>query len=276
MDQQELMDHVRHYAGRALEQRKNWYSPAAEAYNVARPRYPKQVIDQVLALAQLSSRSSFLEVGCGPGTATSSFAARGCPMLCLEPNPDFYRLAVKNCQQYPQVVIQQTSFEEWDVEEKQFDAVLAASSFHWIPAEVGFSKAAQALKPAGALILLWNKELQPNQVVHQDLAEIYAAHAPELDRYEDDATQLKILETLGEWVQESGHFEKITPGYVEVSVTHTPDQYLTLLQTYSPYLKLERKRREGLFKGLRNYIEKHLGGKIALSHLSAFHVAQKR
>ncbi|MEO0376190.1 MAG: class I SAM-dependent methyltransferase [Cyanobacteria bacterium P01_A01_bin.17] len=276
MDKEKLMGLISSYSSRALEQRKNWYSPAAEAYNQARPSYPQAVTEQVIEMTQLSSESKLLEVGCGPGTATLSFAALKCPMLCLEPNPDFYRLAVNNCQNYPQIELQNTSFEEWDLQAEQFDAVLAASSFHWIPAEVGYQKAAQALKPGGSLILLWNKELQPSQAVHQDLSRIYAAHAPELDRYEDKPTQLKILDNLGQIALDSGHFDKISPGYVEVAAVHTADQYLTLLQTYSPYLKLEPQRRDALFQELRGYIEEHLDGRLPLSHLSAFHVAQKR
>ncbi|MGF1602136.1 MAG: class I SAM-dependent methyltransferase [Thermosynechococcaceae cyanobacterium] len=275
MDKQNLMDLISSYSGRALEQRKSWYSPAAEAYNRARPSYPQDVIDQVVDLAQLSSRSHILEVGCGPGTATQSFAALGCPMLCLEPNPNFYRLAVQNCHRYPPIEIENTSFEEWDLQAGSFDAVLAASSFHWIPAEVGYLKAAQALKPGGALILLWNKELQPSEEVYRQLSKIYQIHAPELDRYEDKATQLKILDNLGQIALDSGHFENVSPGYVEVAVTYTAEQYLTLLQTYSPYLKLETRKREALFEGLRDYIEAHLDGRIPLSHLSAFHIAQR-
>lgn len=275
MDKQNLMGLISSYSGRTLEQRKSWYSPAAEAYNRARPSYPQQVIDQVIEIAKLSSRSNILEIGCGPGTATQSFAALGCPMLCLEPNPDFYRLALQNCQRYRHVEIENTSFEEWNLQTETFDAVLAASSFHWIPAEVGYLKAAQALKPGGALILLWNKELQPSEEVHEDFSKIYAAHAPGLARYEDKTTQLKILDNLGQIALDSGHFETVSPGYVEVAFTYTAEQYLTLLRTYSPYLKLEAQKREALFDGLRDYIDEYLGGCLPLSHLSAFHVARK-
>jgi SAM-dependent methyltransferase len=276
MNRQELMDQISSYAGKALEQRKTWYSPAAEAYNRARPRYPQSIIDQVIDVAQLSPDSALLEVGCGPGTATLSFAPLGCSMLCLEPNPDFYQLAIKNCQAHPQIEILNTSFEEWSVRAEPFDAVLAASSFHWIPTEVGYPKAAQALKPGGTLILLWNKELQPSEAVYQHLSAIYQVHAPELDRYEDQATQFKILDHLGQLALDSGHFKNVVPGYVEVATTHTADQYLTLLQTYSPYLKLNTERRDALFKELRDYIEVHLDDCLPLSHLSAFHIAQKR
>ena len=44
MDYKELRQTIISYSSRNLEQRKNWYSPAAEAYNKARPRYPKKLI----------------------------------------------------------------------------------------------------------------------------------------------------------------------------------------------------------------------------------------
>ena len=62
--------------GKDLEQRKHWYSPAAEAYHQVRPRYPQALIAQVVEIAQLSSRSTLLEVGCGPANATP---VRGVP-----------------------------------------------------------------------------------------------------------------------------------------------------------------------------------------------------
>lgn len=38
------------------------------------------------------------------------------------------------------------SSEEWNLEPEAFDAVLAASSMHWITAEIGYAKASGALK----------------------------------------------------------------------------------------------------------------------------------
>ena len=81
-----------HYHGRDLEQRKHWYSPAAKAYYQARPRYSRAIIDRVVALTQLDVSSSILELGCGPAIATVDFAAFGCQLVGIEPNPDFYQL----------------------------------------------------------------------------------------------------------------------------------------------------------------------------------------
>jgi tRNA G46 methylase TrmB len=89
----DLKQTIINYSSTDLEQRKNWYSPAAEAYNKARPRYPQELIKQVVEIAQLSTNSKILEVGCGPGTATVGIAPLGCSIICLEPNPDFFHLA---------------------------------------------------------------------------------------------------------------------------------------------------------------------------------------
>ncbi|MBW4633450.1 MAG: class I SAM-dependent methyltransferase [Iphinoe sp. HA4291-MV1] len=272
---EDLKQTIISYSSRSLEQRKNWYSPAAEAYNKARPRYPKNLIHQVVEIAQLSTNSKILEVGCGPATATVAFAQLGCSMFCLEPNPDFFQLAQQNCQPYPNVEIQNISFEEWTTEALGFDAVLAASSFHWISPEVGYPKAANALQESGYLILLWNKELQPCYQVYQRLSEVYQVYAPSLDRYEDRETQEDILRGLGKIVIDSGQFKDLISGQVTSEVTYTVDEYLTVLNTYSPYLKLDPQTKNALFAGLKHRIEHEFGGSLQLSYISAFHIAQK-
>ena len=266
---------TKQYSNKDLKERKTWYSPAAEAYNKARPGYPQALIRQVLEIAQLSSSSKILEVGCGPATATVAFAQLGCRMHCLEPNPDFYSLAQQNCQAYPNVEIQNSTFEEWSLEADKFDAVLAATSFHWIPSEVAYPKAANALRRNGRLILLWNKQLQPTYEVYQRLAEVYQAHAPSLDQFEDLETQEKILQGLGKIVIESGQFNNLISSHIESEITYTVDQYLTLLNTYSPYLKLAPQNKQALFNGLRDRIERDFDGSLQLSYLSAFHITQK-
>jgi cyclopropane fatty-acyl-phospholipid synthase-like methyltransferase len=81
----DLAQEIRSCSGRDLEERKHWYSPAAEAYNKARPHYPQALVQQVIEIAQLSSESTLLEVGCGPGTATVSFAELDCSITGIEP-----------------------------------------------------------------------------------------------------------------------------------------------------------------------------------------------
>jgi SAM-dependent methyltransferase len=260
--------------GKDLEQRRHWYSPAAEAYQQARPRYPRELINRVVELTQISADSVLLEVGCGPAIATPAFAALGCRMVCVEPNPDFYHLAGKTCASYPNVELQNCSFEEWELQPQKFDAVLAASSFHWVSPEIGYPKAVAALRPEGHLILLWNKELQPRYEVYQQLSAVYQTHAPDLSRpYEDSAAQAAILNELGQMAIESGYFKDRVSEHMQVEVTYSIDQYLLLLNTYSPHLKLEPTQKQRLFEGLRQVLERS-GDTIQLSYVSAFDIAR--
>jgi SAM-dependent methyltransferase len=260
--------------GKPLEQRKQWYSPAAVAYQQARPSYPQPLIDQVVKIAQISSTSRLLEIGCGPAIATLPFARVGCEMECLEPNPEFAQLAQQACQAYPKVTIQNQAFEEWALEPGQFDGVLAASSFHWIPPEIACPKAAAALRPEGALILLWNKELQPSDTHYQQLSTVYDEFAPALNRpYEDVATQVAILNELGQLAMASGQFRDLVSGHVETAVTYSIERYLCLLKTYSPYLQLEAQHQQNLFAGLRQVLAE-TGDTVELSYVSAYQIAR--
>lgn len=80
-----------------LSQKKTWYASVAAVYDRARPRYPQALIQQAIALAQLSAGDRVLELSCGPGTATAAFAQSGLELVCLEPSPTTYALAQRNC-----------------------------------------------------------------------------------------------------------------------------------------------------------------------------------
>lgn len=258
-----------------LKEKKNWYSSVADAYNQFRPRYPKHLIARVVEVAQLPVEATILEIGCGPGTATVAFAELGFSMLCLEPNQAFFQLAQQNCKQYPSVEIQNTSFEEYSLEARQFDAVLAASSFHWVSSEVKYRKVAEALPENGSLILLWNTKLEPPYEVYQVFEEVYKRHAPSLAQYEGKETQKELLRNFGQSVLDSGQFQDLVSEQFVCEATYSINDYLALLSTYSPYLELEPQSQDALFAGLREKIEKISGSRIELSFLSVFQIYRK-
>src|SRR5450631_2945386 len=109
-------------------QKARWYSNAAEAYQMARPKYPSDVIDFAIETAGLKAGSRLLEIGCGPGTATTAFASRNFPMLCIDPNQDLIQLAQRACSDFPSVDFRASSFEDWPLEQESFQALVAASA----------------------------------------------------------------------------------------------------------------------------------------------------
>jgi SAM-dependent methyltransferase len=261
------------------EQRKIWYDNAAEAYNKTRPRYPQELISRVVELTQLPKDAIILELGCGPGIATTSFAKLGFSMVCIEPSQEACKIARQNCIQYPDIEIINTTFEEWELEKEKFNAVLSATSFHWLPAEIRYSKTAAALKNNGFLILLWNVVPPlPNPEIYQILHEVYQTHAPSVVqqfRHENRATTEESLKNMGESVSSSGNFKNLIYEQVAWEFSYSIDDYLTLLSTLSPYIALEPDKRDSLFSDLKETLESNDETSIHMSYLSAFHIAQK-
>jgi SAM-dependent methyltransferase len=257
------------------EQRKTWYSSVADAYNRVRPRYPQELINRAVELAQLASDAQILELGCGPGIATVPFAQLGFSMVCLEPSQESCQLARLNCAQYPNVDILNTTFEEWQLENERFNAVIAATSFHWISPEIAASKSAAALAERGSMILLWNTAPQPAYEVYAVLREVYETWAPAISGYEDIATQEENLKRQSQVIIDSGLFEGFVWEQLLCDVTYSIDDYLALLSTLSPYIRLDRQQRDSLFAGLRSALEKHCGNSLQTSYLSVLQIAQK-
>ena len=255
---------------RSFEQKSTWYSPVSSIYYKARPPYPSKQIAQAVALAQLSSDSSMLEIGCGPGNATTAFAPLGLSMTCLDPNQQFCELAAANCANYPRVEVVNTTFEQWHpaAEQQPYDAVLSANAFHWLSPEVKYAKISEALKDSGHLVLLWNLTPEPEREVYERLEPVYKAHVPSLVRYEGKTVQADILERFSQEVEGSNYFEKPTTTTIESRAVYDIGSYVDLLSTLR---KMETKTKKLLVKEIRERVEEP----VELSFLSAIQIAMK-
>jgi SAM-dependent methyltransferase len=264
------------YSGDAA-QKARWYSDAAEAYQLARPKYPPDVIDFAIETAGLKVGSRLLEIGCGPGTATAAFASRKFSMLCMDPNQDLIQLAQRACSDFPSVDFRTSSFEDWSLEQWSFQAVVAASAMHWISAQTAYRKAAATLKDSGSLILLWNMVVQPNDVFNRRLSTVYSARVPTLIRPETESPETVDghLAGFGKKIVESNLFTDLRFYSRVVSIGYSTDAYLLLLSTYSQYLVLSAAIRDGLFAEIRQIIDQEFGGSLECTYRSACHVARK-
>src|SRR5438477_9057108 len=90
------------------EERRATLDDVAELYERARPTYPDELFDDLVALTGLKPRSRVLEIGCGPGKATLPLAGRG-----------LSRPGGRSA---------------------ELDAVVAFTSFHWNPPELRYLK----------------------------------------------------------------------------------------------------------------------------------------
>jgi SAM-dependent methyltransferase len=128
--------------------------PEAEAYAAFRTAPPREVVDGIVVASAIRARSRVLEIGCGTGQLSAPLANLGVELVAVEPGPHLAALAKRNLERFPHAPVLVSSFEEWQLPVQKFDAVICASAFHWLDAELRDSKCAAAVRPGGALTIL--------------------------------------------------------------------------------------------------------------------------
>ncbi|AFY91662.1 class I SAM-dependent methyltransferase [Chamaesiphon minutus] len=258
------------------EQRKNWYGSVAETYDRVRPKYDRAFLARALAVAEVPQHGRILEIGCGPGTATRSLAQMGYYVVALEPSLEACEIARQHVAAYANVEIINTNFEEWEPENRSFDAILAATSWHWVAPDHKHLKVAFVLKDRGALVLLWNSAMQPPSHIFAHLAEVIEGDLPTFATFKDRDTELSEIRVFATIAIESGLFVNLIEEYRSHQVDYSIDDYLQLLTTYSPWIALAPERRRELLESLRILLAQKCGDLIPLAYVSIFHVASKR
>jgi SAM-dependent methyltransferase len=257
------------------EQRHSWYGDVAQTYNRVRPKYTPAFLDRVIDLAKLPVNAKILEVGCGPGTATISLAQMGYSVIALEPSLEACNIARQNVDAYSNIEIINTNFEEWEPPDLKFDAIVAATSWHWISPENKHQKAATLLENTGVLVLLWNMTMMPPLEIFNSLTEIFRQYLPAFAEYKDRDCQVRELEIFADAAIESVLFSNLRTGVESIEVNYAIDDYLQLLTTYSPCIALSPANRNELLADLRDILERNGDRHIPLSYLSIFQILNR-
>jgi SAM-dependent methyltransferase len=257
-------------------QLRTTFDDVAELYDEARPGYPEALIDDVIALSGLPAGGHILEIGCGSGQATLPFARRGYSMLCLELGRNLAALTAEHCRPYPRVEVQNVAFEDWPLQPEAFDLVLSAEAFHWIRPEIGYARAAAALKGGGSLALFWHHSPGEDTPFRRAIQRVYEQRAPHLVEHLPGKAQSEALigQTLADF-DAAGLFGPVTVRRHPLLETYTADRYLKLLSTYSPIRRLDGQARRDLLAGVREVVER-FGGTVESRGAVVLYVAGKR
>ena len=137
-----------------LGRQKESFDRVADDYAAFRTTPPREVFDALVAASGVRTGSRVLEIGCGTGQLSVPLADLGVELIAVELGPRLAGLARRNLEQFPQARVLVSSFEEWQLPDRKFDAVICASAFHWLDPEVRYARSAAALHPGGALALL--------------------------------------------------------------------------------------------------------------------------
>lgn len=148
------------------------FGAAAADYDRYRPRYPDDLIDDVVGM---TPGRRLVEVGAGTGIATAAFLARGMELTCVEPDAEMAAVLSAGC---PDARIEVTTFEEWSG--GGFDGLVCGQAWHWTDPDTRWADAAAALRPGGVLALFWNRDNHADPRVVEAFTAAYDRHGIEV------------------------------------------------------------------------------------------------
>lgn len=257
------------------EQRRTTFDGAAALYDRARPGYPPAVFDDLAALAGLGPGARVLEIGAGTGKATVPLAARGYAVTAVELGGNMAAVARRNLAGFPAVRVEVAPFEKWPLPAQPFDAVVSATAFYWVDPAVRVVKAADALRPGGALATITTYH------VAGGTAPFFAAVQDCYERW-DPATQpgLRLLDPAAipqdsAELDRSGRFGPAVFRRYEWDLEYTTAAYLDVLRTYSGHLELPPASLSGLLGCVADLIDTRHGGRITKRYLTELRLAHR-
>ncbi len=252
------------------------FNSAAREYDAIRPGYPDALIEDVITLSGIPEGGRVLEIGCGTGQATLPFARRGYRILCLDIGANMLAIAKENLKAYPNVSFRHTSFEDWPARLGAFDLVFSATAFHWVPPQIGFPKAALALKPGAALAVFSNQHPRPFNGFFEEVQTIYRQYVPEWNDPSERPSTMEEIRSHTAYIEGTGLYQPVIVRTYAWNQTYSTEEYLRLLNTYSGHLHLEEGRRRLLYQAIAELIERCYNGQIDRPYLAVLYLAKKK
>jgi SAM-dependent methyltransferase len=133
------------------EAARHTYGADAAGYREGRPDYPPRLYEVLRSKCGLGPGSRVLEIGPGSGLVTEHLVAAGARVVAVEPDRGFAEYLGRTL---PEVQVVAAPFEEADVG-TGFDAVVAATSFHWLDPSTALRKVGGVLRPGGWGAIWW-------------------------------------------------------------------------------------------------------------------------
>ncbi len=156
------------------------FTNLTDAYVAARPSYPLEAVDAVIAGIGDPAGLVVADLGAGTGISSRLIAARGPRVLAIEPNAKMRAAAEPD----PRVEWVDGTAEATSLPAASVDAVTAFQAWHWVDHPAGVTEARRILRPGGCLAAIYNErdEDDPFTAAYGDIVRRFALEATEEQR----------------------------------------------------------------------------------------------
>lgn len=243
-------------------QRRTTFNEVAEAYEAARPGYPPQLFDDLVA--EIEGEHEIVEIGCGTGQATRPLLERGCRVTAVEIGAQMAAVAAERLRDFAGAFrVIRSSFEDSRLPDHSADAVVAATSFHWIEPDLALRRSARLLRHRGVLAVwrIVDAEVPPgepdfiarSQHVYRELG---LSTADGHVHFGPGARPPEYVQQIRDSPLFTGAAVRRYPSNQSL----TTDTYIAQRRTHSDILSMQPELREELLSRLAQLIDDEFGG----------------
>lgn len=125
------------------------FKSAADVYERARPSYPQDAIDWLVAQTGLRPGKTVVDLGAGTGKLTRLLVPTGARVIAVEPIPEM-RAHIESAE------LLDGTAEEIPLPDGSADVVTVAQAFHWFDHDRALPEIHRVLRDGGSLVLVWN------------------------------------------------------------------------------------------------------------------------
>jgi trans-aconitate methyltransferase len=232
------------------------FGEVAELYERVRPPYPDGLFDDVLSYGQVSGRA--LDVGAGTGRATIAFAARGVPVVAVEPDNAMADILARRAAELAGVEIVRSSFEEFRTSER-FGLLFCAEAWHWTERETRWSLAADALADGATLALFWNNERIEEPDLRTSMLRLFEEHAPAVVIRDEQVTSEDVWQQWpGVDLADCAAFTDLESRHYRSHQSMPSADYVGLTCTRSQFRTLPSETRQTMFDALTQLFDEQV------------------
>jgi len=264
-------------------QRRSLFSSDVVNYDSGRPGYPDRVYEVLEDLCGLGPGTAVVEIGPGTGQATGALLDRGASVTAVELGAEMAaRLQEKFGGGDLSVVV--GAFETVTLAKESFDLAVAATSFHWIPTDVGLQRCADLLRPGGWLALWWTYFGDPDRPdpfrdaltpIFEMLAPVLVDVFPGVAFVGSHPYALDAAARSAE-IDASGRFGPVHHEAIPWTGRHSTAEVRALFASYSPCLALPADTRAEVLDAIEGLADGRFGGVVERPYLTQMFLARRQ
>jgi SAM-dependent methyltransferase len=216
---------------------------AAEDYELGRPGWPEELVDEVAGELGLDARSEVLDLAAGTGKLSRLLVPRFARVVAVEPD-DAMRAVLQRV--VPRAEALTGSADAIPLPVDALDAVFVAEAFHWFASDDVVAEIARVLRPRGGLVVMWNTRIERDPPFPEEADRL-------IDAAFDRGGAPGISKVLaGEWRKPlAGAFEELREAHVDREETISRAESIASLLSVSSIASQPEPTRRQLAERLR-------------------------